>query len=182
MPYKIAVSGAAKTTHCSKDAKELSKEIGREIVRQGCILVTGATSGIPYYAAQGAKELKGGMSIGFSPAASKKAHKKVYRLPTDAFDVIIHTGFDYTGRNLLMTRAADGVIIICGRMGTLNEFTVAFENQLPIGVLEGTRGTADIIRQLVDFPHQGRKMNVVFNKDPKKLIEKIIKMIKEDKS
>jgi len=178
MKYKIAVSGAAQTSICSKNAEKLAEEIGKEIAKQGCILVTGATTGIPYFSVQGLEE-EGGVSVGFSPAASETAHRKKYRLPRIS-DIIVHTGFGYAGRNLLMTRAADAVIIICGRMGTLNEFTIAFEDQKPIGVLEGTGGTADIIRDLIKFPHRG-KIKIVFEKDPKKLVEKLIKLMKRSK-
>lgn len=177
MRYKIAVSGAAHTKICSPESEKLAEDIGKEIVRQNCIVITGATTGLPYFSARGAKQAKG-VSIGFSPAASEKAHKKVYNLPTDVFDVIVYTGFDYAGRNLLMTRAADGVIVICGRMGTLNEFTIAFEDQKPIGVLEGTGGTADIIRNLIKFPHRG-KIRIVFDKDPKRLVKRLIELIKK---
>lgn len=178
MRYKIAVSGAAQLTICSKTARKLAKEVGKEIIRQGCILITGATTGIPYYAAKGAKAV-GGVSIGFSPAASELAHLKTYRLPIDAFDVIVYTGFDYAGRNLLMTRAADGVIVICGRMGTLNEFTIAFEGQKPIGVLEGSGGTADRIKQLVKGPFRGKK-RIVYDKNPQKLVKKLVNLIKKE--
>ena len=180
MRYKIAVSGAAKISHCCKDIIELSKEVGREIARQGCILITGATTGAPYYAAVGFKEV-GGLSIGFSPAASESAHIKTYKLPTDVFDVIVYTGFQYSGRNLIMTNAADGVIIICGRMGTLNEFTTAFEDQKPIGVLEGSGGIANKIREIATGPHRGVK-KIIFEKDPRKLVQKLIALIKKEKA
>ena len=176
--YKIAVSGAAETDHCCADIKKLSREVGREIARQGCILITGATTGAPYFSAQGCKEKKG-VSIGFSPAASEKAHKKAYRLPSDQFDVIVYTGFDYSGRNLLMTRAADGVIICCGRMGTLNEFTIAYEDKKPIGVLTGSGGTADIIKDLLSSPHR-KAAKVIYDSDPKKLVKELIKIIKKE--
>ncbi|MFH1841273.1 MAG: hypothetical protein ABH800_00645 [Candidatus Nealsonbacteria bacterium] len=179
MKYKIAVSGASRLSPCSKDIKELSKEIGREIIRQGCVLITGATTGVPYYAAQGAKEEKG-ISIGFSPAVSELEHKKVYKLPSDYFDVMVFTGFDYSGRNLLMTRAADGVIVACGRMGTLNEFTIAYEDRRPIGVLQGSGGTADLIKLITKRPHKKRG-TIIYDIDPKKLVEKLIKEIKKDK-
>ena len=179
MKYKICVSGAANTGHCAGQALKLSKEVGREIVRHKGILVTGATSGIPYWAAIGAKEEKG-FSVGFSPAASEKAHIKKYRLPTDYFDIIVYTGFNYSGRNLLMTRASDGVIIACGRIGTLNEFTIAFEDEKPIGVLEGTGGVADMIRNIVKKGYRGPG-KVVYDRDPKKLIEKVVNLIKKDK-
>jgi len=179
MKYKIAVSGAAQLALCSKGIKALSKEVGKEIIRQNCILITGATTGVPHWAAKGAKEAKG-VSIGFSPAVSEIAHRKTYRLPIDAFDVIVYTGFDYSGRNLLMTRAADGVIIICGRLGTLNEFTIAFEDQKPIGVLEGSGGTANRIKDLVKGPFRGKK-KIVYDKDPKNLVKKLIALIKKEK-
>jgi uncharacterized protein (TIGR00725 family) len=175
--FKIAVSGAAQTGICSEDAEKLAKEIGKEIVKQGCVVVTGATTGIPYFSAKGAKEA-GGMSVGFSPASSRTAHVKTYKLPVDAFDVIVYTGFDYAGRNLLMTRAADGLIVVCGRMGTLNEFTIAFEDQKPIGVLEGSGGTADRIRELTRIPFRGKKM-IIYEKNPKELVAKLIQLIKK---
>ncbi len=180
MKYKIAVSGAAEVGHCSKNIEKLSREVGREIVRQGCILLTGATTGCPYYAAQSGNKA-GGISIGFSPAVSEKEHKKVYKLPTDEFDVMIYTGFDYAGRNLLLTRAADGVIIICGRMGTLNEFTIAYEDRRPIGVLLGSGGTADLIQTITRRPHKKRGA-IVYDTDPKKLVQKLIKEIRKDKN
>jgi uncharacterized protein (TIGR00725 family) len=179
MKFKIAVSGAAETGHCAKNIKELSHEVGKEIVKQGAVLVTGATTGCPYYAAQGANKA-GGISIGFSPAASHLAHKKVYKLPDDEFDVMVYTGFDYSGRNLLMTRAADGVIVICGRMGTLNEFTIAYEDRVPIGVLLGSGGTADLIQGLTKRPHKRRGV-IVYDTDPKNLVKKLIRAIKKEK-
>jgi len=177
--YKIAVSGAAVTSHCNEKALELAKEVGKEIVRHRGVLITGATTGIPYWAAIGAKE-EGGFSIGFSPAASEKEHIKKYRLPTDYFDILVYTGFNYSGRNLLMTRAADGVIFICGRMGTLNEFTICFEDEKPIGVLEGTGGTADKIREIVKEMRRGPG-KIVYERDPKKLVEALIELIKKEK-
>lgn len=180
MQYKIAVSGAARINHCCKGIKEISKEVGREITRQKCVLVTGATTGVPYFAALGCKETAG-FSVGFSPATSEAAHLKTYRLPLDPFDIMIYTGADYVGRNIIMTKSADGVIIICGRMGTLHEFTTAFEIQKPIAVLEGTGGTADKIRQIAKGPFRGTRM-IIYEKDPKKLVKKLIKLIKKEKS
>src|SRR3972149_10182568 len=89
---KIGVSGAAETGHCGIDALEKAKELGREIARQGTVLVTGATTGFPLWVAMGFKEI-GGVSIGVSPAASEKEHVEVYKLPLDYMDLIMYTGF-----------------------------------------------------------------------------------------
>jgi len=179
LKYKICVSGAAETGHCAPNALELAKEVGREIIRQNGVLVTGATTGAPYWASIGAKEEKG-IVIGLSPAASEKAHVKKYRLPTDFQDLIIYTGFNYSGRNLLLTRSSDAVIIVCGRMGTLNEFTIAFEDDKPIGVLIQSGGTADEIKKIVDNAHRGPG-KIVYESDPKKLVEQVIKLVDEEK-
>ena len=108
---KICVSGAAETGHCGIDALDKAKELGAEIARQGAVLVTGATTGFPFWVAMGVKEA-GGISIGFSPAASEKEHVEVYKLPLDYMDLIVYTGFGYPGRDLLLTRSSDAVI--CG--------------------------------------------------------------------
>lgn len=179
MKYKIVVSGAAQLKHCCQGVEELSKEVGREIARQNCILITGATTGIPYFAAQGCKEA-GGFNVGFSPATSEIAHLKTYKLPIEPFDVMIYTGADYVGRNVIMTKSADGVIIICGRMGTLHEFATAFEIQKPIAVFEGTGGTADKIRKIVTGPYRGVK-KIIYEKNPKELVQKLIALIKKEK-
>jgi len=178
MKYKFVVSGAAETGHCAVDADKKAYEIGQEVVKHNGILITGATSGIPNYAAKGAKEA-GGISIGISPAASYAAHVKSYKLPTEHYDFIIYTGFDYSGRNLLLTRSADAVIVCCGRIGTLNEFTIAFEDNKPIGVLEGSGGTADEIRHIIDMGHRG-KGKIVYDSDPKRLIEKLVVLIDKE--
>ncbi|MEI6479746.1 MAG: hypothetical protein WCO21_02910 [bacterium] len=178
LKYKICVSGAAETGHCSKDAFEKAEAIGREVAERDLVLVTGATTGIPYWAAKGAK-MAGGLVIGLSPAASRTAHIKSYKLPTDYHDLIIYTGFDYSGRNLLLTRSSDAIITICGRVGTLNEFTIGFEDHKPMGVLEGTGGTADYIRELLEKSHRGSG-NVSFSSDPAELIEKVLATIKEE--
>ncbi|OGY64121.1 MAG: hypothetical protein A3I89_04015 [Candidatus Harrisonbacteria bacterium RIFCSPLOWO2_02_FULL_41_11] len=180
LKYKICISGAADTGHCAIDASEKAEEMGREIARRGMVLVTGATVGIPYWAAKGAKE-EGGIVIGLSPAASEAAHVKSYKLPTDYHDLIIYTGFEYSGRNLLLTRSADAVINICGRMGTLNEFTIAFEDEKPIGVLEGTGGTADELRGIVGKMHRGPG-KVVYSKDIKELLDKVVAEIDKEKN
>jgi hypothetical protein len=179
LKYKICVSGAAVTDVCSADALEKAKEIGRQIVRHNGVLVTGATTGIPYWAAIGAKE-EGGISIGLSPAASEEAHVKTYHLPTDYFDIIIYTGFEYSGRNLLLTRSADAVIVICGRMGTLNEFTIAYEDKKPIGVLTETGGMSDFYDDVVDKAKRGPG-KIVYDPDPKTLIEKLLKLVEKEK-
>jgi predicted Rossmann-fold nucleotide-binding protein len=100
LKYKICISGSAETEYCTPGTVEKTMESRAARSRKrGMVLVTGATTGIPYWAAKGAKEA-GGIVIGLSPAASKAAHLRTYHLPIDFHDLIIYTGFDYSGRNL----------------------------------------------------------------------------------
>jgi uncharacterized protein (TIGR00725 family) len=178
--YNIVVSGAAETKICCHNIEELSREIGVEIAVAGHTLITGATNGVPFYSALGCKEA-GGFNVGFSPAESELAHIKSYCLPVDPFDVMIYTGADYTGRDVTMTKSADAVIIICGRMGTLHEFTTAVETKKPIGILERTGGVADEIRNIIKRVYSREEEKIIFETNPKILVEKIIKTIEETK-
>lgn len=179
LKYKICISGAAETGHCAPDVLDKAKELGKEVARQGAVLVNGATTGFPFWAAMGAKE-EGGFCVGISPAGSEEEHVEGYNLPVDYMDMIIYTGFGYSGRNLLLTRSSDAVIIGCGRWGTLNEFTIALEDGKPIGILEGSGGSTELIPQIMEKSQRGPG-NIVYDSDPKKLIEKVLDLIKKNK-
>jgi uncharacterized protein (TIGR00725 family) len=176
MQYKIAVSGSA-SDNCSSGAFKKAYQVGREIAKTGNVLVTGATIGVPAWATRGAKSANG-ISIGLSPAISREAHVKTYKLPTKYMDLIIYTGFDYSGRNMLMTRSADGVIVVCGRIGTLNEFTSAFEERRVVGVLTGTGGVSDEIKSILKVSKRGQRY-IIFSDDPKELVHSVIARLKE---
>jgi len=176
---KICVSGAADTTYFGLETLDIAKELGREIARQGAILVTGATTGFPFWAAMGAKE-EGGVSIGFSPASSEKEHVEVYKLPIDYMDLIIYTGFGYPGRDLLLTRSSDGVIFGCGRIGTIHEFTIAFEDNKPIGILEASWDTDEELKEIIERSHRPND-KIISDSDIKKLVAGVISLIKKTK-
>lgn len=177
---KLCVSGAAETGHCGPNALTKAKELGAEIVRQGGILVTGATTGFPLWSAMGAKEV-GGISIGLSPAATENEHVNIFKLPVDYMDILIYTGFGYPMRDILLTRSTDAVFIGCGRIGTIHEFTVAFEDGKPIGVLEDEGW--EMGNEIKMILEKGFRPNpkIVFDSDPKRLVEKVIEMIMKDK-
>ncbi len=177
---KLCVSGAAETGHCGLDAFEKGKELGREIARHDAVLITGATTGFPLWTAIGATE-EGGQSVGFSPASTEEEHVGTYRLPLDYMDVVVYTGFGYSGRNLILTRSSDAVFIGCGRIGTINEFTIAYEDGKPIGILEGSWETDEVLRNIMEKSHRVNK-KIVFDADPKALVEKVLELVARDKA
>jgi uncharacterized protein (TIGR00725 family) len=180
--YKIGVSGAAETSGCGESAFASAEELGREIARHQAALIDGATTGFPYWAAKGAKE-EGGMVIGFSPAVEEREHRENYNLPVDYHDLIVYTGFNYSGRNLILTRSSDAIVIGCGRIGTINEFTAAFEDGKPIGVLEGEWETDEFLELLLKKSNRAkeREGKIIFSDKPKDLIDKICAIIEKEK-
>lgn len=171
----ICVSGAAETAHCGEGAMKMAYKLGSCIAENGCIITTGATTGFPAWSAAGAKKA-GGFSIGLSPAANKEEHLATYKLPTEDMDFIIYTGFGYPGRDMLLVRSSEAVIFGCGRIGTIHEFTIAFEDNKPIGILEGSWATDEVIKMVIAKGNRDSSM-VIYDNDPDRLVKKIKEMI-----
>ena len=174
--YQICVSGAAKGKSVEQ-GRQLAAGIGQAIARAGHSLMTGATTGLPDYAAAGYKQANGKMSLGLSPATSKVEHVLKYRLPTENYDALLYTGLHYGGRDSLMINSADAVVTIGGRLGTLHEFTIAMETHTPIGVLESAGGISAKISQLLDLLPNADPDLVIFDEDPDSLITKLTKLL-----
>jgi len=173
--YSICVSGAAAGKTVT-DSRALAERVGAEIAKQGHILTTGATVGLPYYAAYGAKKAEG-TSIGFSPASSLREHLRKYRLPHDVFDFINFTGLNYVGRDLYLVQSSDAVITVGGRFGSLHEFTSALEARKPCGVLLGSGGTADLIPSLMETLEPPDGDLVIYDDDPERLVKRIVELL-----
>ena len=181
--FTICVSGAARGETVEKDY-ELAFELGKQVALHGHALVTGATVGLPDWAAQGAKSV-GGMSIGISPAASAKEHLNKYHLPTTAYDFILYTGLHYVGRDALLVQSSDAVLSIGGRMGTVHEFATAIESHIPVGVLKDSGGVGDEFEHLMlaaGMCHDGicdTRHDVFFSQKPDLLVERIVKLLED---
>jgi uncharacterized protein (TIGR00725 family) len=175
MRYQICVSGAASgdTVHTSH---QMAYELGKEIALAGKTLLTGATVGLPHYAARGFMSVADshGVSVGFSPASSFREHVATYRLPTREFDYINFTSMEYVGRDVHLVRSCDGIITVGGRMGSLHEFSTALESRKVCGVLLGTGGLADYIPTLLKNIEAPGAKDVIFDTDPKQLVQKVV--------
>jgi uncharacterized protein (TIGR00725 family) len=177
--YQICVSGAAKGKSVD-EGKLLATQAGEVIAKAGHSLMTGATIGLPNYAAEGYKRAGGRMSVGISPAASKIEHVLKYRLPVKAYDTILFTGLHYVGRDALLINSSDAVVSIGGRLGTLHEFTIAMETDTPIGFLQGSGGIGDEILDILKAAGEEHNERVVFSNDPVELIAKLVAILDEE--
>lgn len=153
--------------------RALAEELGAAIAKQDCILITGATTGLPDLVAQAFRQ-SGGFALGVSPAENRQEHITRYGLPEDGADVIIYTGFGYKGRNVINVRSADIVLIVSGATGTLNEFTIAYDEGKVIGVLEGSGGIAEHVREIIKICNKPALEKIFFDRDPVKLVESCV--------
>lgn len=175
--YQICVSGAAAGVTVEA-SHQLAFRLGKAIAKDGHTLLTGATVGLPHYAAIGAHSEKG-LSIGFSPASSHREHVKAYRLPTKDFDYINFTGMAYVGRDVHLVRSSDAVITVGGRMGSLHEFSTATESRKVCGVLLGSGGLADFIPLLVQHIPTPGADKIIYDTDPERLVKQVIAALDE---
>jgi uncharacterized protein (TIGR00725 family) len=95
--------------------------------------------------------------------------------------MIVYTGFGYKGRNVINVRSADIVMIFGGATGTLNEFTIAYDEGKIIGVLEASGGIADHIREIISFCQKACPAVVLFDSEPEKLVRCCLEAWRERK-
>lgn len=90
--------------------------------------------------------------------------------------MLVYTGFGLKGRNVVMIRSCDAIVLISGRIGTLNEFTIAYDEKKPVGVLENSGGVSGRIKGILeDVDKKGGE--VIFNSDPKLLLKELMESL-----
>jgi len=176
---KIGVMGSASGPQIEDpESRHKARELGREIARRGHILINGACPGLPHDALLGSKD-EDGFSIGISPAFSHNEHVYEYKSPHEN-NVIIFTGMGFMERDIINIRSSDGIVIVGGGIGTLNEFTIAYEEGRPVGVLTHSGGISDSIPYVVkELCKRAIPENIVFDDDVNKLLDKLETVIKK---
>jgi uncharacterized protein (TIGR00725 family) len=150
----------------------LVRELGRAIAKRGYVLITGACPGIPHEAVKGAKE-HDGFVVGISPALNFEEHVRKYHSPTRGYDAIIYTGSGLMGREIENIRSCDVVIFAGGRSGTLGEFAIAYDEAKVIGVLEGTGGITEHLKEIISIMNKETGAIVCYDSDPERLLDKL---------
>ena len=169
MKIKVGVMGSAEATP-SADLQEKAIALGEAVAARDVILLTGATTGLVYAAGKAAHDA-GALHIGVSPAGDEHEHVERYDLPTDACDAIIYTGFGLKGRNVVLVRSCEVLLFISGSIGSLNEFTIAYDEGKVIGCLTATGGVADEVERLIATFNKETKARIHYDDDPERLID-----------
>jgi len=173
MKTKVGVMGSAGDILSSVTSNLVStraESLGRAIAANDVVLFTGATTGIVYLVGKTARD-SGAFHVGISPASHLLEHTERYRLPADACDVLVYTGFGLKGRNVVLVRSCDIVLFIAGAMGSLNEFSIAHDEGKVIGCLTQTGGVADEADYLIEKFSKQTGAEIVQDADPEKLLK-----------
>ncbi len=116
----IAVIGGSQP---SSEEARLAEAVGRELAKQGAILVCGGLGGVMEAACKGASS-EGGVTIGILPGDNRQAANPYVQIP-------IVTGIGYA-RNVAVVKSAQAVIAIGGNYGTLSEISHALQSGIPV--------------------------------------------------
>src|SRR5437870_2686258 len=177
MKTKIGVMGSAEET-ATPTIDETAHALGQAIAARDLILFTGATTGVIRLVGKAARDA-GAFHIGVSPGENQREHVERFQLPTDACDAIVYTGFGLKGRNVVLIRSCDVVVFIAGSIGSLNEFTIAYDEGKIIGCLIGTGGVADELKRFVERFQKPTKARICYDDDPGSLIDACLAMLKQ---
>ena len=182
MRVKVGVMGSAGGASADEGSGEAlrakAEALGRAVAARDCVLLTGGTTGLPH-AAGAAAHAAGGLHVGVSPASDAREHVGRYRLPLAGTDVLVYTGFGLKGRNVVLVRSCDVVLIFRGGMGTLNELTIAHDEGRVVGCLTGTGGVADEAERLMGALPKRSSAVVVFDEDPERLLDRCLEELKK---
>jgi uncharacterized protein (TIGR00725 family) len=180
MRIKVGVMGSASDTG-RPDAEvaltEKATQLATAIASRNVILFTGATTGIVYLVGNIARQA-GAFHVGISPGCNQREHLDHYKLPLDACDTIVYTGFGLKGRNVVLVRSCDIVVFIAGAMGSLNEFTIAHDEGKIIGCLTGSGGVAEESEYLLQKFGKSTGARVFQNQDSETLIDLCLESFK----
>ncbi len=177
---KIAIIGSAEEKQ-SLRIKRLCKNIGNYLSEKDLTLLTGASLGIPGEIVK-ASDLKKVKVIGYSPDENIFLHNQRFdNLDSNYFSRIKYIK-GFTARSLQMINDCDALILIGGRIGTLSEFTIALEEGKTLLVIKGSGGIANHLEYILSIANKEFPDQILFEKDYKKGIDKLIKLIKNKNS
>ncbi len=151
---------------CTSDHEKIAYEIGYEVAKSNCVLITGGLGGVMKAASHGAHDANG-LTVGIIPQDDAS-------FANEFCDVVVPSGMGMT-RDFLTALSADGVIIVGGGSGTLSEICAAYIHQKPIVAIRNTGGAAD---RFIDGYVDHRKIVKIIGVDsPKDAVKKILELI-----
>jgi hypothetical protein len=170
---QIGVMGSAADTSYSDIVQNIAEEVGRRVAESGNITVYGAEKdcdSLSTAAARGAKKANG-LTIGITYGKGKDIWDK-----DGNTDVIICSGMKRGGgREFVLVNSCDGVIVVSGGSGSLNEMVVAYQLNIPIVVVKNTGGWSDKLAG--EYIDSRKRMKVEPAENAEEAVAKLIEII-----
>jgi uncharacterized protein (TIGR00725 family) len=168
----IAIFSSAKQK-VDEELNIIAEEIGVYLAKKKIKVVTGGSLGIPALVVKAAKH-NGGETMAFFPDHDPESHGRRFdNQSTEFFDTFkFIPGF--TKRSLAMIGFVDAAIVLNGRMGTLSEITMAIEEGLIVGIVQGTGGISDLVPEVLKISNKEICSKVILSDDYKEIIDQII--------
>lgn len=171
---QIGVVGSAGASEYPKGAGikikslEMAEEVGSYLAKRNTIVITGGKGGVMEAAARGAKQ-NGGITIGVI-SGNKRFRSNRYT------DIEVLSGAKAVGLDeCLLAWMCDGLIVIGGGAGTLQEITIAYRNKIPVVALKSEEGWG---KKLAGKYIDKRNTQLVWiARTPKQAVEKILDLI-----
>ena len=164
-----------------EDVVEKAKAVARELVKRGCIVLTGGNGGLMTIIAKEVSE-QGGIAVGILA-------KELEDLPPDhpwynPYNTVeIRSGASYAMRSFMLVNSCDAMIVIAGGSGTLTEVAMAYNYGKPIVVLRGTGMIAEALEK--KFPDgyldHRRTTKLIFADTPEEAVEIAYRLAEESR-
>lgn len=166
---QIGVIGSYSDLNYSQKLEKLAYQLGNEIARKQAALIVGGEEdgGLTRAAAKGARE-KGGLVIGIMPNKKDSCQ---------SVDIIIQTGGLVGLREYFIAINCDAIIAINGGSGTLNEITVAYQNNIPVVMLENSGGWSQKLSNT--FLDSRKRYRFFSARTPETAVRKAIKLARQ---
>ncbi len=117
------IVGVIGESDCGQDLDAVAEEVGSLVARNGAAVVCGGLGGVMEAACRGAIA-EGGITIGILPGGVKSDANPFVT-------IALPTGMG-EARNVLVVHAADAIIAVGGRYGTLSEIAMALKLGTPV--------------------------------------------------
>lgn len=160
----VAIIGDSETTNVEE--LTFAEKLGEELARMGFVIITGGRGGVMEAVCRGAKRA-GGITVGILPGFGKDE-------ANEFVDIVIPTGIGWA-RNQIVVLAADLVIAIGGKSGTLSELAYAWMYNKPIIAIRGFGGWSE---SLAGKRIDDRRGDVVYSAESVEDVTRIAKELK----
>jgi predicted Rossmann-fold nucleotide-binding protein len=173
---QIFVSGTWKSEK-AQPYRDQAHQLGARIATAGLDLACGPGTGIARYVIEGyrAAQPSGVVRFYLPTAGDMAAAGEAVQAEADEIE---HTGLDYPMRNVLQVKRSDGLFVLTGGDGALEEILPAvIDYGVPVAIVQGAGTAAVAVAALLDVYPDWHRL-VTIGRDVDALIDDFIARVK----